>query len=73
MNEIEIIERKITLKKQALKFLTDDVEDIQRGLNQLDLRRSLLIEKVRLERLIDGDGFSKELSSRLDCVMDLLK
>ena len=65
MDERQILKRRIELKAQAIKL-------IQAERAELRERLSLLIMKERLERQIK-DEFDPVLSSKLDCVNNLLE
>ena len=64
MNELEILKRKIFLKKQALKLSIQEIEG-------LDDRLCLLKIKQRVESRLNKE-FDSSLSRKLDCINYLL-
>lgn len=65
MGDIEIIERKILLKRQAIDVIVDEIRELK-------FRKTLLVEKGRMERKME-ERFDPELSRKLDCCIYLLE
>jgi len=65
MTELEVIRRKVVLKRQALKIIRDEIKGLK-------LREALLREKIRLERKMK-EPFDSYLSLRIDAVIQHLE
>jgi len=66
MDESQILERRIFLKKQAVGLFIDDILELQD-------KSSLFRLKGRLEASIKLDAYDPVLSRKLDCVVYLLE
>jgi hypothetical protein len=65
MDEKQIVQRKIKLKRQAIVLIRAECEALKMRLFLIHLRDSLLEQM--------GPRFDKELSQKLDCVDYLLR
>jgi len=64
MGEIQIIARKIFLKKQSIGLIVDEILELQE-------KSSLLSLKNQLEDELKEAGFDSVISRKLDCVIYL--
>lgn len=65
MEDIKTIERKIQLKRQAMRVIMNEIRELK-------FRKSLLAEKKHIEGKM-RDRFDPALSLKLDCVIGLLE
>lgn len=65
MNDLEILKRKVKLKRQTIKGLQEEIRDIQARRFLLALRDSLSAKMTNYP--------DRELSSQLDCIDSLLR
>ena len=65
MNELQMIRRKIQLKRQGRDFIGDEIIDLQ-------IRMALVVHKSRLEAKMN-QHFDANLSRKLDAIQFLLE
>ena len=65
MTEMQIIKRKILLKRQAIKVIQGEIKD-------LDFRMTMTLMKADLEARMSKD-FDPAISRKLDCVLYILE
>jgi hypothetical protein len=65
MTELEMVRRKIRLKRQGRDLISDEIIDLQ-------IRMALVVHKSRLEAQI-GTSFDPVLSQKIDAVVFLLE
>lgn len=65
VDDIKTIDRKIQLKRQAVRIIQDEIRSLR-------LRKALLTEKSRLERMIT-DRFDPDLSLQIDGIIGILE
>ena len=73
MNEKEVIDRKIFLKRQALDLLEKEIVQLNSEIEDLRDQLSLLSLKGRFEDKLNESGFDSVLSRKLDCIQYLLE
>lgn len=65
MTAIQVLKRRIQLKRQAIPLIRREISDLQ-------IRLALLVLKGRFEEQI-AESFDLKLSRQLDCVIFLLE
>ena len=65
MNEVQVLKRKILLKRQAMTVIKDEILEIQE-------RLLLIFLKDRFEKRI-GKDYNLTLGRKLDCITFLLE
>jgi len=73
VNEKEVINRKIFLKRQASDLLRQEIAQLNFEIEDLRDRLSILRLKGRFEDKLKEHGFDSVLSRKIDCIHYLLE